>query len=77
MKEKRLFLDITDIDLREDDILYFIDVIKNRRHGIIRSSKREKLDEEEIAIHTRFMIVLRKLAASLNRPHTGHIVIDH
>jgi len=76
MEEKRLFLEITDIDLRKDDLLYFVDVIKNRQHGMIRSSKRNKLVEEELAIHTRMLIVLRKLIASLEKPSTGHVILD-
>ena len=65
---KRTRIDITDVDLRKDDLFYFIDVIKNRQYGKDRFGG--ELDEEESEIHLRLLMFLRGIIASLDHPKT-------
>jgi len=64
--KKRTIIDITDVDLRKEDLLYFIDVIKNRQYGKDRFGR--ELDEEESKIHFRLLMFLRHLIAGLDHP---------
>lgn len=66
---KRTMIDITDVDLRKDDLIYFIDVIKNRQYGKDRFGG--ELDEEESDIHLRLLIFLRHLIVGLDHPKTS------
>jgi len=65
---KRTMIDITDVDLRKDDLSYFIDVIKNRQYGKDRFGG--ELDKEEEEIHFRLLMFLRQVIAGLDHPKT-------
>ena len=71
MRKQGTFIDITDIDLRKEDLSWLKDIIKNRQNEAALED-----DEEVVGICMRLLVVISYLITGLDNPRKLHFVKD-